>query len=399
MEVSLKQTNGQQESKTNLTISIFYFFFFFGLGSFTPLLSVYLNEMGLSGTQIGTVMSITPIVMIIAQPMWGMITDYTQKPRLVLTGTLITAAVIGLIYSSVNTFSILIFIAAMLSFFQSAVIPISDSLTISYVQRVKGNYGALRLWGAIGFAIAVLFSGRLSEIVSLSVIFYIFSITLFITAIIAWKMPNERSSAQVDLKKGVTTLFRMPRFVLFLLTTFMIFGPIAANNVYFGIFITDMGGTLTGVGIAFLLSAGSEAPFMKVAGNWIQRLGMLHILLIAGIISCLRWAFYFVEPSLMLVYATTIAQGVSVGLFIPAALQYVRDISPNSVRATAVSLYAAIGNGLGSWFCTYVGGVILETSGILNVYLFFTSLTLIGILTLFIIRYLDQKKKEVKNVA
>ncbi|MBD8069037.1 MFS transporter [Bacillus sp. PS06] len=392
MEVSLKQKTSQQERNTNLTISSFYFIFFFGLGTFTPLLSVYLKGMGLSGTQIGTIMSVTPVVMIIAQPMWGMITDYTQKPRVVLTFTLLMASMIVIIYSTISTVFVLIIMAGMLSFFQSAIVPISDSVTISYVQRVKGNYGSLRLWGAVGFAIAVLFAGRLSEIFSLSVIFYTLSVSLLLTAIVAWRMPNERSSVQVDLIKGVKTLFKLPRFVLFLVTTFMIFGPISANNVYFGIFITDIGGTLTGVGIAFLLGAGSEAPFMKVAGNWIQRLGVIHILILAGLISGLRWVFYFFEPSLTLVYATTIAQGFSVGLFIPAALQYVREVSPNNVRATAISLYAAIGNGLGSWFCTYVGGIILDQFGVLTIYMFFSILTGIGILILICVSRLDKRK-------
>ncbi|WP_078544977.1 MFS transporter [Litchfieldia alkalitelluris] len=394
MEAILRQTKSSQEKRSNVTFSLVYFFFFFGLGSLTPLLSVYLKgDIGLTGTQIGMIMSITPVVMIIAQPMWGMLTDYTQKPRIILSFTLIISAIIGIIYSSVSSYLALILVAAILSFFQSSIIPIADSLTISYVQKVKGNYGALRLWGAVGFAIAVLFAGRLSEMFTMSVIFYCYSVMLFITALLTWKMPGERSSVQVDLKKGINTLMKMPKFVLFLLATFMIFGPISANNVYFGLLITDIGGTLTGVGIAFLLGAGSEAPFMKVAGNWIERLGMLKVLGLAGLVSGLRWVLYFFDPSLTLIYITTIAQGISVGLFIPAALQYVRDISPKSVNATAVSLYAAIGNGLGSWFCTYVGGIIFDLSGILTVYLFFSLITGIGLVILFVINFIDKKKK------
>jgi MFS transporter, PPP family, 3-phenylpropionic acid transporter len=141
-----------------------------------------------------------------------------------------------------------------------------------------------------------------------------------------------------------------------------------------------------------LLAAGSEAPFMKIADSFIRRYGMIVILLFAAFISACRWLFYFFEPSLTLVYATTIAQGFSVGLFIPAALQYVRDIAPESVRATAVSIYSAIGNGLGSWFCTFVGGYILDQWHVGHVYLFFSILTFAGMLILFIIMTLERKK-------
>jgi PPP family 3-phenylpropionic acid transporter len=388
MELILKRSSRAVKWNFNL----FYFFTFFGFGSLFPLLSVYLQkEVGLTGTQIGTIMSISPVVTILFQPIWGMISDYTQKPRLVLTVTLVSTGIIGFFYSFVEAYVWFLVIAALLAVTQSAIVPLSDSIALNYVQKEKENYGSIRLWGAIGFAVSVLIVGRLSELFHLSMIFYTFAIILLTAAYFAWNLPRESQSIRVDLRKGLSQLLRMPKFTLFLLTTFLVFGPIYANNFYFGIFITDIGGTFTGVGIAFLLAAGSEAPFMKIAEKWIGKLGLMKILLLAALVSGVRWIFYSFEPSLFLVYATTIVQGFSVGLFIPAALQYVRDISPDSVKATAVSLYSAIGNGLGTWFCTFFGGVILERFHIMTVYMFFGILTIFGVIVLFIIQLLERK--------
>jgi len=395
LELTLRRLN----TNPKVNFSLFYFVAFIGVGAMQPMLSVYFKDyIGLTGTQIGTIMSITPVVAIIAQPVWGMITDLFQRPRQILTLTVLATAIVGILYSTVHSYVLFIVFTGLLSIFQSAVIPISDSMAMSYVQKTNVAYGSIRLWGAIGFALSVLAAGYLSDFFGLPVIFYLFALAFLVTAFFAWRLPDDRQSATINIRTGVKTLVKMPRFMLFLVTTFMIFGPISANNVYFGILITDVGGTLTGVGIAFLLAAGSEAPFMKVAGGWIQKLGMLPILIVAGIISGIRWLIYFLEPSLYIVYATTITQGLSVGLFIPAALQYVRDISPSSVRATAVSLYAAIGNGLGSWFCTYIGGIILEAFGTLQVYLFFTIQTIIGIIVIIIIMGIDRKNRMQLNL-
>jgi MFS transporter, PPP family, 3-phenylpropionic acid transporter len=389
MEVTV--SNRESRSK-KLNFTLFYFLVFFGFGSLFPLLSVYLNDnVGLSGTQIGTIMSISPVVTILTQPLWGLISDYTQKPKLVLTITIICTALIGIGYSFVESYLWFILFAAFLAITQSAVVPISDSMALSYVQKTKGNYGSIRLWGALGFAIAVLIVGRLSEVYSLSVIFYGFTLMLLISSIFAWKLPAEGNSMQINIRSGISRLIKMPRFLLFLLTTFLIFGPILSNNFFFGIYIREIGGTLTGVGIAFMLGAGSEAPFMKFAGKWIQKIGMLQVVTLAGLISGLRWVLYFYDPPLYLVFATIIAQGFSVGLYIPAALQYVRDISPGEVRVTAVSLYSAVGNGLGSWFCTFVGGFIIDAFSINHVYLFYGVLTTIGLLLVLIIIYMDKK--------
>ncbi|WP_374720419.1 MFS transporter [Parageobacillus toebii] len=389
MEAALKRG----ESTGKATFSLFYFFIFFAFGALFPLLSVYLQEVvGLSGTEIGVIMSISPVTMIFVQPIWGMITDYTRKPVFVLTIALLATSFIGLMYSFVHEYHWLIVMAVLLASAQSAIVPISDSIALHYAQKNGEKYGSIRLWGSIGFAVAVLIGGWLSDRIALVVIFYLFSFMLILSGLLASRLPKESQTMKAEALRGMAQLFRIPHFVLLLLATFFIFGPILANNFYFGIFIKQLGGTLTGIGLAFLLAAGSEAPFMKMTDGLIHRFGMVPLLMFATAVSCLRWLFYFFEPPLFFVYMTTIVQGLSVGLSIPAALQYVRDVAPKQVRATAVSLYSAVGNGLGVWFCTFIGGYMLERYHIGAVYLFFSICTFVGMLSLVCIHLLNKKK-------
>ncbi|MCF6138336.1 MFS transporter [Pseudalkalibacillus berkeleyi] len=368
-----------------VNISLFYFFIFFGFGTLFPLLSVYLKQdVGLSGTQIGAIMSVSPVVMIIAQPIWGIICDYTRRPRAVLIFTLTMSAFIALPFVYMDSYMGFILISIMLAVFQSAVVPVSDSITLNYVMANKKDYGNYRLWGALGFAMAVYLMGSLAEKLGLTLIFYSFTAALLICTIFVLSMPKESNSLQVDLRSGFVRLIKMPKFILFLFTTFCVFGPIHSNNFYFGLYIQELGGTLAGVGLAFLLAAGSEAPFMKFSGGWIRKAGYEKILIAATLISSIRWFYYFTEPSLVAVYATTIAQGFSIGLFIPAALQYVRKIAPDDVKATAVALYSSMGNGLGSWFCTFIGGIIYDAFSLFGLYLFFGITTAVGLVLLLI---------------
>ncbi|MCF6408844.1 MFS transporter [Pseudalkalibacillus salsuginis] len=371
--------------KASVNFSLFYFFMFFGFGTFFPLLSVYLKqEVQLTGTQIGAIMSVSPVVMIIAQPVWGIVCDYTRKPRAVLIFTLAMSGLIAIPFVLMESYISLIVISIMLATFQSAIVPVSDSITLNYVMAKNKDYGNLRLWGALGFAIAVYVMGNLAETLGLGLIFYCFAAALFICIIFVSAMPKESNPLKVDLRTGIVTLFKLPKFVLFMLTTFCVFGPIQSNNFYFGLYIQEIGGTLAGVGIAFLLAAGSEAPFMKFSGSWIRKVGIEKILIAASLISAIRWFYYFIEPSLLAVYATTIAQGFSIGLFIPAALQYVREIAPSDVKATAVALYSSMGNGLGSWFSTFLGGIIYDAYSLFAMYLFFGTMTTIGLLLLIV---------------
>lgn len=378
---------------------LFYFLVFWALGGLAPLLGIYLkNEIHLSGTQIGTLTSIGPIVMVITQPVWGMICDWTGRARTVLITTLLATGGVGLGYLFFDEYIPLLVVAAFLALFQSAITPISDTITINYALQHRLDYGSFRLWGAVGFAVAGFAMGWLSERFGLSVIFYGFAITMWAGAVSAKGMPQDRVSLRVDLRSGLARLIRLPRFMLFLLATFLVFGPIFANNTYMGLLFQSAGATVAGVGLGFLLAAGSEVPFMKIAGYWIHGRGALPVALFAAGISALRWVFYFFQPDILWLYLTSVAQGFSTGLFIPAALIYVRSTTPEEVKTTAISLYTAAGTGLGSWFCTLFGGWILDTFDIFATYLFFGLLTGMGMTILWIVLRLEVRSKEAETV-
>ncbi|MGG3943922.1 MFS transporter [Peribacillus psychrosaccharolyticus] len=386
----------KQITRNLLQFKGFYLFSFFAVGSLTPLLSVYLSEVEkMNGYQIGTIMSAGPIAMMIMQPIWGMVCDWSGKPAKILSLTTLLAGVLALGYLFIHDYQWLVIIAIILAVFQSAIIPVSDGISLQYATRVKANYGNLRLYGSLGFALAVFIMGRLAETtIGLSIIFYSFFITLVISAYLALRLPEEpQSMAKPNLIFGVKELLSIKRFLVFLTITFLIFGPNLANNVYYGLFIEDRGGTYTGIGIAFLLAVLSEIPFMRAAGSWVKKIGLLPIVLIAAFSSLLRWALYYFEPSLNLVYFTSVMQGLSIGLFVPAGLQYLRKIVPVHIMVTAITFYSAIGNGLGNWFSTFTAGIIMEKADIYTVYLFFAVLSLFGvILTLWLI-WLERKNK------
>ena len=358
----------------------FYLFVFFGIGSLFPLLSVYLSEVEkLNGYEIGMILSIGPVVMIFFQPFWGMIADMKNLHNRLLTVTTLITGISALGYLFFEGFLPFILVAIILAIFQSAIIPLSDSISLKYTSNVGVNYGNVRLFGSLGFGIAVFIMGRLSEY-NPQVIFYAFFLTLLISAVLSVKMPREAADRPKRLLSGMKELLGMKRFLIFLAVTFLIFGPNLANNFYFSLFVEDRGGTYTGIGIAFLIAVLSEIPFMRMAGSWISKIGLLQVAVIASVASLVRWLFYFMEPGLPLVYASAVIQGFSLGLFIPAGLQYIREITPPQMTATAVTMYSAIGNGLGNWFFTFVGGILFEEFNIYIVYLFFGLLTFAGVL-------------------
>ncbi len=380
-----------------LKLKSFYFFSFFAVGSLTPLLGLYLQEVQqFNGIQIGFIMSLGPIVMMVCQPVWGILCDTTGKPVQVLSLAAAFTSFIGLIYLGVDDYIWFVWLSALLAVFQSAVIPVSDGITMQYASKVKADYGKIRMFGSLGFAVAVFLMGRLSETdIGLNVIFYAFFAGFFLSAVLAYGFPKQPVTAsKVKLLAGMKQLLSVKKFLLLLGITFFLFGPNLANNVYYGIFIEAKGGTVAGIGVAFLLAVLSEIPFMRFAGQWIYKIGLLPVVLIACAASTVRFLSYFFEPSLGFIYATSMVQGLSLGLFIPAALQYIQGVVPAAITVTAVTIYSAFGNGLGNWFSTFFSGILMNYYGVFHVYLLFSVMSLVA--ALLTVRLIVLDKRELK---
>ncbi|MBO8165090.1 MAG: MFS transporter [Brevibacillus sp.] len=383
----------REVTRVYFAISGLYLFIYYGFGAFYPLISQYYKSIQLTGTQIGTISSITPLVSIIVQPLWGMICDRYQIRKPVLILALLLTAGIALLFTTVSAYAWILVLFTVFSVFQCALVPISDSLGLTYAIREKTQFGNLRLWGAVGFAVAVFFTGLAVQAWGVNAIFYCFALALLVAVFFLRGIPDEGTQMSANIFNGLGELIRLPRYVLFLISSFFIFGAVNANNIWFAIYYQHIGGTVAGIGLAFLLFAGSEAPFMKVASSFARRYGLELTILLAGSVSALRWFWYGTAPSTTMVIGLFFIQGISVGFYLASAAQYVRENTPDALQVTALAIFNSIGHGLGSMVCNLLGGIIMDYAGILATYHFFGLATALGLVPLLLIRFGPYRKQ------
>ncbi|RNB52957.1 MFS transporter [Brevibacillus gelatini] len=373
-----------------------YLFFYYGLGAFSPLITQYYKSISLTGTQIGLISAVAPVVSIVAQPMWGLLCDRFQIRKAILILTLVASGLAGLFFVGVSTFAFVFLFYLILSFFQSAIIPISDSITLGYAKKYGLQFGDIRLWGAVGFALAAFVTGLLVERWGASMLFYSYCLALLIAMLFLLRVPDESEETprfRVGMLAGMRDLLRIPRYLLFLLASFCVLGAVNANNIWFSLFYQEIGGTVAGVGLAFLLFAGSEAPFMKLAGVFVRKWGLELTLLFAAVCGAARWLWYSSAPGTTLVIALFFIQGISVGFYLATAAQFVRENTPASLQVTALAIFFSVGGGLGTMLCNLVAGWIKDAFSTLGIYLFFGIITVIGIIPLVLIAYGPWKQK------
>ena len=380
-----------------------------GLGILLPLIGAHLDQVGFTGDQIGIVTASGTFVAVFAAPFWGQryaAIESASRRYYLVAAIFVAAAVIALILPGLRSFIPFLLMFILLYVFQSPSASLMDALTIDAGE----DFGMIRTFGALGFAVSCFGAAFLADRMGTFVIFPIYAGCFMTGAAIVLLIRRSRGGDRVAAggsreeagDRGDAPAKEEPvsggrgwqmyrqllgnrAYVLIVLCAFFINGTDNANNTYFNFLYLDGGGTLTGVGIAFLLMAGSEAPFMA-ASTWLcRRFGQDRILMIAIVFSVIRFGLFALGLPAPVLIALFPLQGLVNGITLVEYVKYVARVIPSELSGIGIAVYYAIGSSFSTIVCQLVGGHLLDhalfsLSGPQSVYLFFALFNIAGVL-------------------
>jgi PPP family 3-phenylpropionic acid transporter len=144
-------------------LSSFYLFYFASLGALLPFWGVYLQDQGFTALAIGQLMAILQATKIVAPNVWGWLADRTGRTlRIIRLASLLTwLAFLGIF--AVQGFWGTALVMIVFSFFWNASLPQMEVVTINHLGARMRRYAGIRLWGSVGFILAVMVLGVLVE--------------------------------------------------------------------------------------------------------------------------------------------------------------------------------------------------------------------------------------------
>src|SRR3989339_1449149 len=136
-------------------IAGFYFFYYAFIGMFAPYWSLYLQSIHFNAVEIAILMSVQPVMRMLAPNLWGWLADHTGKRLLVVQIAASLSAVFYLGVFMTTSFWGMFLVLGLMSFFWSASMPLVEATTLSYLGKHATRYGRIRSWGSVGFIVAV----------------------------------------------------------------------------------------------------------------------------------------------------------------------------------------------------------------------------------------------------
>ncbi|XP_068707561.1 major facilitator superfamily domain-containing protein 6-like [Montipora foliosa] len=83
-----------------------FFFFFMATGAFLPYLGVFYKQLWLTARESGILLGVRPFVKMLCSPLWGMVTDVCNRPKLILIISIIGTTIAHFSQSVVSPFDL-----------------------------------------------------------------------------------------------------------------------------------------------------------------------------------------------------------------------------------------------------------------------------------------------------
>jgi MFS family permease len=111
----------------------FYFLLFAAIASVAPFMVLYYQGLGFTGTQIGLLTGITPLITFFSAPLWTGLADASHRHRRMMSLAILAGVTTLFVFPLLNAFVPVLLVAALLSSFTAPVTPFADSATIPAV--------------------------------------------------------------------------------------------------------------------------------------------------------------------------------------------------------------------------------------------------------------------------
>lgn len=329
-------------------LSGFYFFYFAFVGAFTPFWSLYLQSLAFNAFQIGVLMSLLQVTRIFAPNLWGWLADHTGRRVAVVQ----LAALLSLLfYLGVfvgDSFVWMFAVMVLMSLFWSASLPLVEAITLGHLGAGGEGYGRIRLWGSVGFIIAVIVLGYVLDYAPVRALLWIVLGLKVGILLFSRKIPEPKIIPHHTDDQPVWNILRRPDVAAFLAACFLMAAAHGVYYTFYSIYLVEHGYSKSVVGWLWALGVICEVLVFLWMPRMAARFGLWHILLVSFALAALRFFLigWGVEYILIIIFAQVL-HAASFGSYHAAAVALVHQYFRGKHQAKGQGLYTSISFGLG----------------------------------------------------
>lgn len=341
-------------------LSGFYLFYFATLGALIPYWGLYLQSIGFSAVQIGNLMALLVLSRVVAPNVWGWLADHGgQRLHLVRVAALLAALSYGGVFFG-TSFAWLALVMSVFTFFWHASLPQLEALTISHL---GDRYGRVRLWGSIGFIVAVLSLGPVLDSLGTrwllpTILALLIGILLF-TLLLPEVAHRELPPATAPFRKALLR----PEVLAFLAVCFLMQASHGPYYTFYSIYLNGIGYSKSVIGVLWAFAVLCEIGVFIWVAHLLRRFGLSQWFLASFVLAATRWlAIGFGAEHFWLLLAAQVLHAASFGIYHAMAIQLVHRFFTGRHQIRGQALFGSV-SGAGGAFGSVYSGFTWQASG------------------------------------
>ena len=377
-----------------LSYFLMYNFYYLSWALFSALISVYLMDRGFKASDVSLVVSASFLTSMITQPIIGKWNDEfdIKKVNAIL---FVIAAIGGIVFMVSNSLFMIAVSYSVVLMMINGVNPVMEKIATASPYQ----YGKIRIWGTIGYALGSQFAGILYDLVSPQAIFIVFVLTMIlcIIGLVGTEPDIKKEAAKENEKVKTMTLFKNKKFVYYLAICAIFYGVTNMSNTFVPSMLTDKGLDVDVTSTILSIAVFCEAPLVLFSNRFMDKIANKTLLIISISMVCLQCAVYgFNLPLIFIVLITFLAKHPSGMLYIMINLKVINTLIDENQQITALALVATLKNLVAIIFQN-VAGNILDVTTYSNLYLICFGWMLVALILVIFFKISSGNDKKLFN--
>lgn len=347
-------------------LSSFYFFYFALVGTLSPYLSLYLEDIGLTAYAIGLVNGVLMGTKIVAPNVWGWLCDKTGQRLKIITFGCIMASIFftGLFFW--QSLAMILAITFLYSFFWNAVLSQFETLTVQYLKKESPRYSQIRVWGSIGFITAVVLLGWLFDTISIQYLILIAWLLLILICLSCFTLKEPKIIKAKNSQGHWFELFKKPAVLAFFSAALLLQFSFGAYYSFFSLHLESVGYSRLFIGIIWAVGVCAEVALFLVMPRIMRRFSLSKLLFWSLLLTTFRWLIIaHLSNNIVILLLSQLVHALSFGAAHAVCIDIIRQFFKGSNAGQGQALYSSITFGLGGALGAICGGFLWSISGAL----------------------------------
>ncbi len=337
-------------------LKVFYFALGIIASLFTSMMPIFYQEIGLTSTQIGILLSIIYLGAF-AQPVLGLISDKSENPATLLKNLFILLMILSVLLVFISSFKILLFVVLAVSIARIALFSLSDSLVMPFCIKFQKNYGEIRRGASFSFGSALIIATPFTMLLGIRG----FLLLAFICAAVCFYIMHnfsyrpEKEVKNRSYSADVKEIGKSKAVIALLLFQMIFMGAAALKFSYQAIRLQELTGDTTMSAIALIFATLPEVCLLAFVSNRLKSIRLTTALLIGVFFNVTHMLTYVFCTSIPVLILVATFHGFCMAFYIPTYPLFLSKI----VKPGVISTFFTIGGMMQSLISLVVSLVII----------------------------------------